>query len=94
MTKLLLSRSRGDEMVSYCLETNIVLEDLLTPITRKQAIASPQKELWIEAEKSEIESIQRKKVLQATQLPRGKKLLRTKWDIQNKVWSQWRAEVI
>ena len=36
-------------------------------------MASPQKELWIEAEWSETESIQ------AAQLPRGKKLLRTKW---------------
>ena len=40
---------------------------------------SAQKELWIEAERKEIESIQIKKVVQPAPLLRGKKLLRTKW---------------
>ena len=75
LTKLLLSLSRGDEIVAYCLETNLILEDILTPTTRNQAMKSPQKDRWIEAE---LESIQRKNVLQPAQLPGGKKLLKTK----------------
>jgi len=39
----------------------------------------PQKELWLEAERKEIESINKKEVLQPEQRPHGKKLLRTKW---------------
>jgi hypothetical protein len=35
--------------------------------------------MWIEAEKNEFEFIQSQKVLQPSQLPRGNKLLRTKW---------------
>ena len=69
-------------MMEYCLQTNITLTDIvpvITPTTRKQAMKCPQKELWIEAEKKEIESIQRKEVLQPAKLPRGKKLIRTKW---------------
>ena len=78
-SRLLLSRMRGDELVDYCLETNLGIAGILTPSTRKQAINSPQKELWLEAERKEIDSINNKKVLQPAQRPHGKKLLRTKW---------------
>jgi len=76
---MLLSRSRGDEIMEYCLETNVNLAGIFTPTTRKQAMLSPQREFWLEAEQKEIESIKKKKVLQAAQLPSGKKLLKTKW---------------
>ena len=75
----MLSNCRGDELVNYCLEANVGLVGILTPSTRRQAMSSEQKDLWVEAERKEIESIQKKKVLQPAQLPRGKKLLRTKW---------------
>ena len=82
MSMVLLAIARGDQLMEYCLQANITLTDIvpvLTPTTRKQAMKSPQKDLWIQAEKKEIESIQRKKVLLPAKLPRGKKLLRTKW---------------
>ena len=79
VAKILLPRIRGDELVDYCLQTSIGLDGILTPSTRRQALATPQKELWLEAEQKEIQSITTKKVLQEAQLPRGKKLLRTKW---------------
>jgi len=78
-SRLLLSRMRGDELVDYCLETNLGIAGILTPSTRKQAMNSPQKELWLEAERKEIDSINNKKVLQPAQRPHGKRLLRTKW---------------
>ena len=78
-SRLLLSRMRGDELVDYCLETNLGIAGILTPSTRKQAMNSPQKELWLEAERKEIDSINNKRVLQPAQRPHGKKLLRTKW---------------
>jgi len=74
-----VSRLRGDELVDYCLTTSLTLAGVLTPTTRKQAMQSPQKDFWLEAEQKEIESITKKKVLQPAQLPRGKKLLKTKW---------------
>jgi hypothetical protein len=44
-SKLLLSRMRGDELVDYCLENNLEIAGILTPLTRRQAMNSPQKEL-------------------------------------------------
>jgi len=82
--KILLSNIRGYESVDYCLQTSISLDGILTLSTRRQALASPQKELWLEAEQKEIQSITTKKVLQEAQLPRGKKLLRTKWVYKTK----------
>jgi hypothetical protein len=82
MSMVLLAIARGDQLMEYCLQANITLTDIvpvLTPTTRKQAMKSPQKDLWVQAERKEIESIQKKKVLQPAKLPRGKKLLRTKW---------------
>jgi len=78
-SKLMLSRIRGDELVEYCLATSVSIDGIMTPTTRKQAMATPQKEFWLDAERKEIMSINKKKVLQEAQLPRGKKLLRTKW---------------
>ena len=53
--------------------------DIFTPITRRQAVSSPQSEQWLRAEKKEIDSIQEKKVLEQAVLPIGKNLLKTKW---------------
>jgi len=77
--KILQSRVLGDELVDYYLHTSISLDGILTPSTIRQVLASPQKELWLEAEQKEIQSITTNKVLQEAQLPRGKKLLRIKW---------------
>jgi len=44
-----------------------------------QAMTSPHKDFWLEDKQKEIESITKKKFLQPVQLPRGKKLLKTKW---------------
>jgi len=42
-------------------------------------MTSPQKIFWPEEEQKEKESITKKKVPLPAQLPRGKKLLMTKW---------------
>jgi len=52
---MLLSRSRGDEIMEYCLETNVNLVGIFTLTARKQAMLSPQRESWLEAEQKEIE---------------------------------------
>jgi len=78
-SKLLVSRLQGDELVDFCLTTSLTLTGVLTPTTWKQAMQSPQKDFWLEAEQKEIEFITKKKVLQPAQLPRGNKLLKTKW---------------
>jgi len=87
-TKLLLSKLRGDELVSYCLETSISIGSILTPTTRKQAMATPEREFWLDAEKKEINSINMKKVLEPAHLPRGKRLLNTKWVYKIKYGAQ------
>ena len=80
MFELLLGQyDHGDPLVEYCLETCTSQVDIFTPLTRKQALKSPQFEQWHMAEQKEIDSIQSKGVFQPAQLPRGKKLLRTKW---------------
>ena len=87
-TKLLLSKLRGDELVNYCLETSISIGSILTPTTRKQAMATPEREFWLDAEKKEINSINMKKVLEPAQLPRGRRLLNTKWVYKIKYGAQ------
>jgi len=71
-SRLLVSRLRGDELVDYWLTMSLTLTGVFTPTTRKQAIQSPQKDFWLEAEQKDIESITKKKVLQPVQLPRGR----------------------
>ena len=77
--RLLSIKNRGDPLVEYCLLTNTSMVDILTPLTRRQAMSSPQSAQWLLAEQKEIESITQKSVLNEAQLPRGKKPLRTKW---------------
>jgi len=64
VVKILLSRIGEDELVDYCLQTSRSLDGILTSSTRRQALASPQKELWLEAEQKEIQSMTTMKVLQ------------------------------
>jgi len=68
-SKLLLSRMRGDELVNYCLKIYLGIAGILTALTRKQAMNSPQKDLWLEAERKRIDSINKKKVLQPALQP-------------------------
>ena len=72
-------RHMGDAMVDYCMETMINIVDVFTPTTRKQALKCEQKELWLEAEQKEILSITAKQVLEGAILPKGRRLLQTKW---------------
>ena len=71
-SKILMSRLREDELVNYCLEAKIGIAGILTPSTRRQAMSTPQRELWLEAERKEIESINKKKILEPAQWPNGK----------------------
>jgi len=55
------------------------MQSVLQPLTRKQALKSPQQAKWLFAEKKEIDSIIEKRILEAAVLPIGKNLLKTKW---------------
>ena len=43
------------------------------------ALKCEKKELWLEAEQKEILSITAKQVLEGAILPKGRRLLKTKW---------------
>jgi hypothetical protein len=77
--KLVTSQQRGDPLTEFCLQTRTNVVDTFTPLTKSQALHSMQSAEWIDAEQKEIKSITDNKVLRAAQLPKGKKLLRTKW---------------
>ena len=77
--KLISSHQRGDPLSEFCLQTESNVVDTFTPLTRSQVLHSIQSAEWMEAEQKEIKSITDNKVLRAAQLPKGKKLLRTKW---------------
>jgi len=57
----------------------VLFGDKCEQTKRKGELLSPQKDFWLEAERNEIDSINKKKDLQAAQLPRGKKFFKTKW---------------
>jgi len=78
-SKILKQYDHGDQLVDYCLSTNECQVDIFTPLTRKQAVASPQSEQWLSAERKEIDSIIEKEVLEPAVLPFKKNLLKTKW---------------
>ena len=72
-------RHWGDPLVDYCMESMINLVNVFTPSTRKQALRCEKADMWMNAERKEIESIISKKVLEGAVLPKGRKLLKTKW---------------
>ena len=51
MHALLTQCEKGDELANYCLQTNMSQVDIFTPLTRRQALSSPQSEEWLKAEK-------------------------------------------
>ena len=77
--RLLAQHDYGDQLVDYCLETRSSQVEIFTPLTRRQAMSGPQSEQWLMAEQKEIDSITKNGVLQAAQLPGGRKPLKTKW---------------
>ena len=56
-------RHWGDPLDDYCMESMINLVNVFTPSTRKQALRCEQADVWMNAERKEIESIISKKVL-------------------------------
>ena len=64
-TSLLKSQTLGDVMVDFCLQTCTSQVNIFTPLTRNQAMRSPQAAEWLAAEQKEIESIKTNKVLRA-----------------------------
>ena len=54
--RLLRQNDLGDQLVEYCLLTTCRQVEIFTPLTRRQAMASPQREHWIAAERKEIDS--------------------------------------
>jgi len=69
----------NDNLVSYVLEAGLGVTDIAIPSTHKQALKSPHSEKWLQAEDSEIHSLQKKKVLQPCVLPEGKTMISTRW---------------
>jgi hypothetical protein len=78
-TQLCQQYDQYDHLLEYCLMALSSKEDIPTPNTRRQAMASKQRENWLAAEQKEIDSITKKEVLESAILPDGKKLLKTKW---------------
>jgi hypothetical protein len=74
---LLRSHALGDVMVDFCLQTCTSQVNIFAPLTRNQAMKSPQAAEWLAAEQKEIESIKNNRVFRAAQLSKGKKLLKT-----------------
>jgi hypothetical protein len=83
-SKILKQYDHGDQLVDYCLSTNECQVDIFTPLTRKQAVASPQSEQWLSAERKEIDSIIEKEVLEPAILPFKKNLLKNISKTHNK----------
>jgi len=75
----LTSLENNDQFLPYCLAAEISVDEICTPLTRRQALKSQQQAEWLFAERKEIDSIIEKGVLEATVLPAGKNLLKTKW---------------
>ena len=78
-TNLAQQYDQSDHLVDYCLMAESSNADIRTPNTRRQAMASKEREQWLAAEQKEIDSITKKEVLEPAVLPSGKKLLKTKW---------------
>ena len=60
-SKILVASTRVEEIVDYCLQATLCLAGILAPATRKEAMSSPQKDIWFDAKQKEIESINSKK---------------------------------
>uniref|UniRef100_A0A2N9GD91 Uncharacterized protein n=1 Tax=Fagus sylvatica TaxID=28930 RepID=A0A2N9GD91_FAGSY len=66
-----------EDLVSYALLTSS--ED---PSTFQEAIESSEKDKWMEAMVEENESLSKNKTWELTELPKGKKPIGCKWDVQ------------
>ena len=69
----------NDNIVHNVLEAGLVVTDIAIPSTHKQALKSAQSEKWLQAEDTEIHSLQKKKVLHPCTLPEGKSAISTRW---------------
>jgi len=78
-TQLCQQYDQSDHLLEYCLMALSSKEKIPTPNTRRQAMASKQRDNWLAAEQKETESITKKEVLESAVLPQGKRLLKTKW---------------
>ena len=69
----------GDVLVSNVLKTGFSATQIAIPATHKQAMSTPEADKWIDAEKNEIHSLEKKQVLKPSILPEGQHLLSTRW---------------
>ena len=67
-------------------------------MTRRQAMLTPQADEWREAEARELESLVKKNVYTVCELPRGRRLVRTKWVYRTKREGghivKWKARLV
>jgi len=69
----------GDNIALHVLEAGVAVTEVSIPSTHKQALKSLHAERWLQAEESEIHSLQKKQVLHACILPDGKSMISTRW---------------
>jgi len=62
-----------------CTDVGVLYEDVRTPNSHKQAMASPQREEWKKAEQLEIDSMNSNRVFKPTALPDNKKPIKVRW---------------
>ena len=51
----------------------------MEPQTRKHAMNSPNQAEWLDAEQRERDSLNENQIFEESDLPKGRKLVRTKW---------------
>ena len=84
MDTLLPAYIAKDELCTYMVDNCMTVEtsghqEIKLPATHKMALRSPYRDKWIEAERSEIASLESKGVFQPMVLPTGKSYIDTKW---------------
>ena len=87
------------ECVFTCTDVGAECNDIWTPNTHQQAMLTPQREEWRNAEEQEIQSMMNNKVFKPTKLPMDRKAIRVRWIYRvkydkNGVIKQYKARIV
>jgi len=87
------------ECVFTCTDVGAECNDIRTPNTHQQAMLTPQREEWRNAEEQEIQSMMNNKVFKPTKLPMDRKAIRVRWIYRVKydkkgVIKQYKARIV
>lgn len=69
----------AQELQQFALIIQDQREDLEEPTSYEEALASPQRQQWIQAMKEEFDSLKLNDTWELTQLPKGRECISTKW---------------